>query len=124
MLSISTSGSWDRSENILKRILDLDIISILRRYGELGVNALSNATPMDTGRTAGSWYYEIEYSKGSQAIVFKNSHIVDGNPIAILLQYGHGTGTGGYVAGRDYINPAIQPIFDKLANDVWKEVNR
>lgn len=99
-------------------------IKILDKYGQAGVNALSSATPVDSGKTANSWYYKIENRKGSTAIVFCNSNIQNGVPIAIILQYGHGTGTGGWVEGRDYINPAIQPIFDEIANHAWKEVTR
>ena len=99
-------------------------IRILDKYGQAGVNALSSATPVDSGKTANSWYYKIENRKGSIAIVFCNSNIQNGVPIAIILQYGHGTGTGGWVEGRDYINPAIQPIFDEIANHAWKEVTR
>ena len=94
------------------------------KYGREGVAALSSATPMDTGKTAQSWYYEIENKNGSATLTFYNSNIQDGTPIAIILQYGHATGTGGWVEGRDYINPAIQPIFDKLAADAWKEVTK
>lgn len=97
---------------------------ILDKYGQAGVDALSSATPVDSGKTANSWYYKIENRKGSTAIVFCNSNIQNGVPIAIILQYGHGTGTGGWVEGRDYINPAIQPIFDEIANRAWKEVTR
>ena len=86
--------------------------------------ALASATPMETGKTASSWFYEISHDKGSATITFSNSNINKGVPIAIILQYGHGTGTGGWVEGRDYINPAIQPIFDKIANEAWKEVTK
>ena len=99
-------------------------LGILDKYGREGVNALSSATPVESGVTAASWYYEIEHSSGSAAIQFYNSNVNKGVPIAIILQYGHGTGTGGWVQGRDYINPAIQPLFDKMAEEVWKEVTR
>ena len=88
----------------------------------MGVQALASATPTDTGLTANSWYYEIERKNGSVSIQFKNFNIQDGVPIAVILQYGHGTGTGGWVEGRDYINPAIQPIFDNIAKNALKEV--
>lgn len=94
------------------------------KFGQEGVAALASATPIDTGKTANSWYYEIEQSKGTATIRFCNSNIQNGVPIAILLQYGHGTRDGGWVQGRDYINPAIQPIFDKIAESAWKEVNK
>lgn len=84
--------------------------------------ALASATPVDSGETAGSWYYRIENRKGSAIISFHNSNIQNGVPIAIILQYGHGTGTGGWVEGIDYINPAIQPIFDEIAKNAWREV--
>ena len=94
----------------------------LDRYGREGVAALASATPIDTGVTSQSWYYEIERGRGRATITFYNSNIQNGIPIAIILQYGHGTGTGGWVEGRDYINPAIQPIFDRIAENAWKEV--
>ena len=95
----------------------------LAPYAELGVQALASATPVDTGKTAASWDYEIERSGAGARIVWTNTNVTrDGDPIAIMLQYGHGTGTGGYVQGRAYINPAIQPIFDEIAEEVWKVV--
>lgn len=100
------------------RLADLD------KYGREGVAALASATPVDTGLTASSWYYEIVIKDGSATITFYNSNIQNGVPIAIILQYGHGTRNGGWVQGRDYINPAIQPIFDKIANQAWKEVTK
>lgn len=96
----------------------------IEKYAQEGVNALKAATPHDTGKTASSWSYEIKRTNNSITINFNNSNIVNGVPIAIILQYGHGTRNGGYVKGRDYINPAIQPIFDKLTNDAWKEVTK
>jgi hypothetical protein len=100
------------------RLGDLD------KYGREGVAALASATPVDTGQTANSWYYEVVIKNGSATISFHNSNIQNGVPIAIILQYGHGTRNGGWVQGRDYINPAIQPIFDKIANQAWKEVTK
>lgn len=100
------------------RLIDLD------RYGREGVKALASATPIDSGLTAESWYYLIEVRDGIHKISFYNSNIQNGVPIAIILQYGHGTRNGGWVEGRDYINPAIQPIFDKIANDAWREVTK
>jgi len=99
-----------------------DIFLALEAYGQRGVDALANATPVDSGETANSWTYEVIRKHGYFSIVWSNTHVVEGRPIAILLQYGHATGTGGYVAGRDYINPAIRPIFDQIAADVWKVV--
>lgn len=97
-------------------------LSVLDKYGRAGVDALAAATPSDTGETARSWYYRIENEKGRAVLSFGNSNIQNGVPIAIILQYGHGTGTGGWVEGRDYINPALQPIFDRLAQEAWKEI--
>jgi len=98
------------------------MLSILSKYGDEGIQALSSATPEDTGRTADSWKYEVYNRGGVYTIVWINTNVVNGVPVAILLQYGHGTGTGGYIFGRDFINPAIQPIFDRIASDVWKVV--
>ena len=99
-------------------------IGDLDKYGREGIAALSSATPIDTGKTASSWYYEIENKNGSATISFYNSNVNKGENIAILIQYGHGLRGGGYVQGRDYINPAIQPIFDKIAENAWREVTK
>lgn len=99
-----------------------DYLNILEEYGKAGVQALADATPKDSGETAAAWNYIIERDKNSTSIVFTNSHINEGVNIAIILQYGHGTRGGGYVSGRDYINPSIQPVFDKLADAAWREV--
>jgi len=101
---------------------DKSIFDSLSRYGEEGVQALAEATPKDSGDTARSWTYEIERTSTSYAIIWSNTNVVDGVPIAVLIQVGHGTGTGGYVSGRDYINPALRPVFDRIAASVWKEV--
>lgn len=122
MISFFQKGDWSKTTYFLTRVLKPDYVKYLHRYGKLGVEALSENTPKDSGRTADSWSYEIVNSRGQVSIYWKNSNINDGVPIAIILQYGHGTGTGGYVMGRDYINPAIRPIFDKMADDVWNEV--
>ena len=95
---------------------------ILDKYGHAGVSALAGATPMESGKTANSWTYEIETKGGYSTITFLNTNVNNGVNIALILQYGHGTGTGGWVEGRDYINPAIRPVFDKLADDAWKEI--
>lgn len=108
----------------MERIKEIIHFGLLDKYGRDGVAALSSATPVDSGNTANSWYYEIENKKGQVRINFLNSNINQGVPIAIILQYGHGTGTGGWVQGRDYINPAIQPVFDRILQDIWKEVTR
>lgn len=122
MFGISSSGSFGNMEAFLKRMSSGDMFSSLARFGQAGVNALAAATPKDDGTTAGSWYYEIKQDGKSWSIIWGNSNVVDGRPIAILLQYGHGTGTGGYVQGRDYINPALQPIFEQMAAEGWKVV--
>ena len=123
-ISISTSGSFRNTQRFLKNFGKMDIRSTLNKYGEKGVKALNQATPSETGRTAVSWSYTVEANGGSYTIAWTNNVMAGDVPLVILLQYGHGTGTGGYVAGRDFINPAIQPIFDQIASDVWKEVKR
>lgn len=122
MITVKCQGSFDRSEFFLKRLLKLDIKETLEKYGRLGVEQLRAYTPKDSGETADSWDYEIHIGANRQSIVFTNSNINDGVPIAIILQYGHGTRNGGYVQGIDYINPALNSIFDKLADEAWREV--
>jgi hypothetical protein len=122
LITASSSGSFDNTERFLKKIKEDDIFSQLDHFATEAVYALSAATPVDSGETANSWTYEIERSDGGYAIIWGNTHVEEGRPIAILLQYGHGTGTGGYVQGRDYINPALQPIFDRMAEQAWKAV--
>lgn len=122
MIVLTQSGNFNNTERFLKGAKKLDIKRILESYGREGVRALASATPVDSGLTADSWGFRVTISKGSFSIVWTNSNVVNGVPIAIILQYGHGTGTGGYVQGRDYINPAIQPIFQKIADSVWLEV--
>lgn len=124
MISFKQKGDFSKITGYLERVKEVVNIGILDRYGREGVAALSSATPIDSGETASSWYYEIENRKGSARIVFYNSNIQNGVPIAIVLQYGHGTRNGGWVEGRDYINPAIQPIFDKIVHEAWKEVTK
>ena len=121
MISIRHKGDYAKLTRYLEKIKSTARVSILDKYGKAGVEALSSATPVDTGLTAKSWYYKVETNKSSATITFCNSNIQNGIPIAIILQYGHGTGNGGWVEGRDYINPAIQPIFDKIVDDAWKE---
>lgn len=123
MISIKSKGSFKNTDAFLERMKHADIMKALDRYGRDGVYALASATPEDTGLTADSWTYEVyEEHKKVYSIVWKNDNVKAGVPVVILLQYGHGTGTGGYVHGRDFINPAIMPIFDRIANDVWKVV--
>lgn len=124
MIGIRCKGNFSKSMGFLEKAKHSVRLSNLDKYGREGVTALASATPVDTGTTANSWSYRIEYEVNSVKIVFLNSNIQNGVPIAIILQYGHGTGTGGWVEGRDYINPAIQPIFDKIVNDAWREVTR
>lgn len=124
MITITSKGNWKKTEDSLRRMQKMEIAAVLNRYGALGVNALSAATPVDSGETAGSWYYSIVQRRGYSSIRWHNSNIVDGIPIAVILQYGHGTGTGGWVEGRDYIMPAIRPIFEQIAAEAWKEVTR
>lgn len=115
-------GDFSKTEKFFNSLLKLDYLNVLERYGKAGVAALASATPKDSGLTAASWDYEITHNGKETTIAFTNSNVSNGVNIAIILQYGHGTRNGGYVAGRDYINPAIQPIFDKMANEAWKEV--
>lgn len=122
MITFRQKGDFSKLNSYLERLKEVVKLGDLNKYGRQGVQALSSATPIESGETANSWYYEINRTKESVSISFHNSNINDGVPIAIILQYGHGTGTGGWVEGRDYINPAIQPIFDKIAEDAWKEV--
>ena len=124
MISFRHKGDFAKLSRFLEKAKNTVRLGDLDRYGREGVAALASATPVETGRTANSWYYEIVRTNGSVTINFNNSNIQNGVPIAIILQYGHGTGTGGWVQGRDYINPAIQPIFDKIANDAWREVTK
>lgn len=122
-IKVTQRGSFANIERLLARSRQTKIRSILEKYGSLGVTALSNATPVDSGLTSGSWYYEIIERPGYHSVVWHNRNVESGTSIAILLQYGHATRNGGYVQGRDYVNPAIQPVFDQLAADAWKEVS-
>ena len=124
MISFRQKGDFSKLDRYLERVKETARLSVLDKYGREGVAALESATPKDSGETASSWYYRIEHSKGSSSIGFYNCNVNKGVPIAIILQYGHGTGTGGWVEGRDYINPAIQPIFDRIVDDAWKEVTK
>lgn len=115
-------GNFNNTERLFKRARKMDFFRNLEKYAREGVAALSSATPVDSGLTAASWDYEIVKKKGSISIYWTNSNTNAGVPIAVILQYGHGTNNGGYVQGRDYINPAIRPVFDKIADNAWKEV--
>lgn len=122
MIKISQKGDFKKSITYMEKLKEAIRLNAFDKYGQEGVSALSSATPVDSGETASSWYYKIERTKNTISITFYNSNVNKGVPIAIILQYGHGTGSGGWVEGRDYINPAIQPIFDKMAEEAWKEV--
>ena len=124
MIGFRQRGDFSKFSSFLERAKNAARVGTLDKYGREGVAALASATPVDTGLTANSWSYKIENKNGSTILSFHNSNIQNGVPIAIILQYGHATGTGGWVQGRDYINPAIQPIFDKLANEAWREVTK
>lgn len=120
---IKQKGDWKKTEVFLQNVKKFDPIPILQRYGEIGVSELVTATPRDTGLTAASWYYEIEKTKDGYILNWNNSNVVSGMNIALLIQYGHGTNSGTYVQGRDYINPALRDIFDNLAIQLWREVS-
>lgn len=124
MIKVTQKGNFEKITSYLMRIKDKEFIKQLDVYGRRGVEALRNATPVDTGLTASSWYYEITQHGDRVTLAFHNSNVNKYVNVAIILQYGHGTGTGGWVEGRDYINPAIQPIFDQLAQEAWKEATR
>ena len=120
--AFTSSGDFKKTEKFLKSLSEQDNFKALDKFGRQGGAALAAATPVDSGLTAASWYYEITRTKTSWTITFNNSVMAGSAPLAILLQYGHGTGTGGYVQGRDYMNPAIQPVFDRIADEAWKAV--
>ena len=124
MITFRQKGDFSKLTRFLERAKNTVKLGDLDKYGREGIAALSSATPIESGKTANSWYYEITNKNGRAAITFYNSNIQNGVPIAIILQYGHGTGTGGWVEGRDYINPSIQPIFDKIADSAWREVTK
>lgn len=122
MVIVKQKGDFSKTEKFLNTISKKLYYRNLQKYAEQGVAALASATPIDSGTTANSWDYEIRQTKNSVSIYWTNSNVNKGVPIAIIIQYGHGTRNGGYVQGRDYINPAMRPIFDKIAENVWKEV--
>ena len=124
MISFRHKGDFSKLTRFLERAKEVVHLGCLDKYGREGVAALASATPVDTGLTADSWYYKITNDGQSAKVTFYNSNIQNGVPIALILQYGHGTRNGGWVQGRDYINPVVQPIFDKLANEAWKEVTK
>lgn len=123
MLILEQSGEFKRTVKFLNSLsMGGYIYSILNKYGKLGVETLKSATPVDSGKTSNSWYYEVHKTSSGYELNFNNSNINKGVPIAIILQYGHGTNRGGYVQGRDYINPAIKSVFEQMARDLWREV--
>ena len=124
MIKFRHKGDFSKTSRYLKRMQNVARLDVLDRYGREGVAALASATPIESGETAQAWSYEVHRSPGSVTLTFNNSNIQNGVPIAIILQYGHGTGTGGWVQGREYINPAVQPVFDKIVNELWKEVTK
>lgn len=124
MIGFRQKGDFSKTIKFLQRLENIHTLNVFDKYGKEGVAALASATPTDTGLTANSWYYKVEHTDSSISLIFCNSNVQKGIPIAIILQYGHGTRNGGWVEGRDYINPAIQPIFDKLAKDAWREVTK
>ena len=124
MIKFRQKGDFSKLTHYLEKVKEIVKLGDLDKYGREVVAALASATPVDTGLTASSWRYEIQHGNDSVSIAFYNDNIQNGVPIAIILQYGHGTRNGGYVQGRDYINPAIKPIFDKITEDAWKEVTR
>jgi len=124
MVTLTSTGDFSKLTSFFNRCLEVVNLGVLDKYGRIGVQALAAATPVDTGRTASSWEYKIRHTSTGASLEFWNSNINDGVPIALILQYGHGTGTGGWVEGIDYINPALRPVFDGILNDVWKEISK
>lgn len=124
MIRLTSKGDFSKATKYFERLKEASRLKVLEKYGQAGVDALSSATPVESGLTASSWSYEIHRQNGGVSIDFYNSNVNKGVNIAIILQYGHGTGTGGWVQGRDYINPAIQPIFDQMVEEAWREVTR
>lgn len=122
MVTVRVKGDYRKANNFFEKAKNILKLGILDKYGAAGVEALSIATPKDSGVTASSWTYRIEHDRNGAKIIWSNTNTNDGEVIALLLQYGHGTGTGGYIMGRDYINPAMAPIFEKIADDAWREV--
>ena len=124
MITVSLEGNFNKTERFFERIKEALKMGTFDKYGRMGVEALASATPKDTGKTSESWTYEVEHYGDAVSIVWANTNKNNGVNIAIILQYGHGLKNGGYVAGRDYINPALRPVFDDIANDMWEEVTK
>lgn len=123
-IKFTTKGDWGKTHAYLRRLQRAQAFAILEKYGQQGVTALAAATPVDQSTTANSWTFDIIKRKGYFSIRWRNTHVNDGQVIAVLIQYGHGTRNGGYVQGRDYINPAMKPVFDQIAQEAWREVTR
>ena len=124
MIRFRQKGDFRKATRYFERLREIVHLGTLDKYGREGVAALASATPVESGKTASSWYYEITNNGQTAKISFYNSNVNKGVPIAIVIQYGHGTRNGGWVEGRDYINPAIQPIFERIAEEIWREVTR
>jgi hypothetical protein len=124
MIEVTAKGDFNKTSNALSKLLKGNIYADFARYGQMGVNALAKATPVNTGLTQHSWGYRIIKDRNHPGIEWFNTNSVNGTSVAILIQYGHGTGTGGYVQGRDYINPAMHPVFDQIVDNVWEKVRR
>lgn len=124
LVTFKNRGDFSKTDKFFNRLLKRDYLNVLEKYGQQGVAALSASTPVKTGKTASSWEYIITHSPTESKIEWVNTNVVAGTNVAILLQYGHGTKNGGYVVGRDFINPALKPIFDKMADEAWKEVTK
>lgn len=123
MIKFKHKGSFNKTLAFLRKNKKIDF-SVLEKFGDEGIAALKEATPVNTGETATSWSYRIVEGQETVGIEWYNTNVNDGVPIAIIIQYGHATGTGGYVEGIDYINPAIKPIFERIVDNIWREVNR
>ena len=124
MIRCTVKGDFKKTRNFLRRSTRLNLESLLKQYAEEGAEALKAATPIVTGKTSESWTYKIEVSRSKVSVDWYNTNENEGVSIAVILEYGHGTGWGGYVQGRHYISPAIQPVFDKITTAIWKEVTR
>jgi len=124
MIKVTQSGNFNSAEKFLKKNRDTIILSVLNKYGALGVRSLAVGTPTSTGATAESWFYQIEKKNEQYLLSWHNTHMAGGIPVVILLQYGHATRNGGYVQGIDFINPAIRPVMEQIATDAWKEITR
>lgn len=122
MITVTSPGSFKKTEDFLGQMSKGELYKVLEHYGSVGVTALASATPVDSGLTANAWTYEIVNRKGNHSIIWHNTNVISGIPVAILIQYGHATRSGGWIEGRDYINPVIKPLFDQITNEVWKQV--